>query len=82
MLLLPNCTSSLDGSLSELSNLLRLKRCFRVPTIFLGYYITSKLINNTCNVRKLNIMKFKELLEKLSFCKEKLSNNSLENSHI
>jgi hypothetical protein len=45
--LFPNHMSSPEGVrlLSELSNLSRLKQCFRVPTIFLGYYITSKVIN-------------------------------------
>jgi hypothetical protein len=63
--ILPNRTFGPKGihSLSELSNLLRLKWCFRAPTIFLGYYITSKLVNKHRQRRKLNTIKFKEAFE-------------------
>ena len=52
--LLLDCTSNPEGIrlLSELSNLLELKRCFRVPTMFLGYYITSKLVNKHMQRRR------------------------------
>jgi hypothetical protein len=52
--LFPERTSSLVGVrlLSELSNLLKLKWCFRAPTIFLGYYITSKLVNKHMQRRR------------------------------
>jgi hypothetical protein len=54
MLLLPGHTSNAEGicPLNELSNLLRLKRCLRVPTIFLGYYITFKLVNKHMQHKK------------------------------
>ena len=54
MLLLLDRTSSPKGvcPLSKLSNLLRFKQCFRVPTIFLRYYITSKLVNKHMQLKK------------------------------
>jgi hypothetical protein len=36
----------------SLANLLRLNRCFKVPTSFLGYYIPSELVNKHMQRRK------------------------------
>jgi hypothetical protein len=52
--LLPDRKSGPEGvrPLNELNNLLGLKWCFRVPTMFLGSYITYKLVNKHMQCKK------------------------------